>query len=89
MFNTARLNAGNCLKFRLAGVAMMGFKITRVQTIKSNIDRYQALLTTNLSDIETEYVTRKLTEEQFALSIMQSMDQSDPSSEEMLHDKIQ
>jgi hypothetical protein len=89
MFNTARLNAGNCLKFHLAGVAMMGFKITRVQTIKSNIDRYQALLTTNLSDIETEYVTRKLTEEQFALSIMQSMDQSDPSSEEMLHNKIQ
>jgi hypothetical protein len=52
-----------------------------IRAIESNIDRYQGLLKSNLSDIEIRFVERRLSEERFALAIEQSMSSGRPSKE--------
>ena len=54
----------------------------RLHALERNIDRYEELLKSNLSDLEMRFVERRLSEERFALAIEQSMSpsrkQSDP-----------
>jgi hypothetical protein len=38
----------------------------RIRARRSNIDRYRMLLTTNLSDLERQFIERRLVEEQQA-----------------------
>jgi hypothetical protein len=59
----------------------MGERNARLRAIESNIDRYQGLLKSNLSDIEIRFVERRLSEERFALAIEQSMSSGRPSKE--------
>ena len=54
----------------------MSERNARLRTIEGNIDRYQGLLKSNLSDIEARFVERRLSEERFALAIEQSMSPS-------------
>jgi hypothetical protein len=51
----------------------MNERIARLRAIERNIDRYQGLLKSNLSDIELRFVERRLSEERFALAKEQSM----------------
>jgi hypothetical protein len=39
-------------------------RIVRLRTNRNNIDRYRRLLKTNLSEIERQYLERRLSEEQ-------------------------
>jgi hypothetical protein len=59
----------------------MGERNARLRAIESNIDRYQGLLKSNLSDIEIRFVERRLSEERFALAIEQSMSSGRPAKE--------
>jgi len=45
-------------------------RITRLRAHLSNIDRYQSLLKTKLSDAEQRYLERRLSEERFALTAL-------------------
>jgi hypothetical protein len=42
-----------------------------------NIDRYQRLLKTKLSDAEVHYLKKRLSEERFAVAILQFMSPTD------------
>jgi hypothetical protein len=59
----------------------MGERNARLRAIKSNIDRYEGLLKSTLSDIESRFVERRLSEERFALAIEQSMSSGGPLKE--------
>jgi hypothetical protein len=43
----------------------MGERIARLRTHQKNIDRYQSLLKTKLSDVEQQFLERRLFEERF------------------------
>jgi hypothetical protein len=45
-------------------------RIARVRTHQKNIDRYQSLLKTKLSDVE-QHLERRLFEERFAIAMLQ------------------
>jgi len=47
-------------------------RITRLRAHLSNIDRYQSLLKTKLSDAEQRYLERRLSEERFAITTLSS-----------------
>ena len=49
---------------------VMEEKITRLRAHLSNIDRYQSLLKTKLSDAEQRYLEKRLSEERFALTAL-------------------
>jgi hypothetical protein len=44
---------------------------------RRNIDRYQRLLKTKLSDAEVHYLKKRLSEERFAVAILQFMSPTD------------
>jgi hypothetical protein len=44
-------------------------RIARLRTHKNNIDRYRRLLKTKLSEIERQYLEKRLSEEQAAMEI--------------------
>jgi hypothetical protein len=44
-------------------------RIARLRTHKNNIDRYRRLLKTKLSEIERQYLEKRLSEEQAAMGI--------------------
>ncbi|MCK1273870.1 hypothetical protein IVB46_01260 [Bradyrhizobium sp. 61] len=44
-------------------------RIARLRTHRNNIDRYRRLLKTNLSEIERQYLEKRLSEEQAAMEI--------------------
>ncbi|WP_426614381.1 hypothetical protein [Bradyrhizobium sp. McL0616] len=44
-------------------------RIVRLRTNRNNIDRYRRLLKTNLSEIERQYLERRLSEEQAAMEM--------------------
>jgi hypothetical protein len=46
-------------------------RIARVRTHQKNIDRYQSLLKTKLSDVEQQFLERRLFEERFAVAMLQ------------------
>ena len=45
-------------------------RITRLRAHLRNIDRYQCLLRTKLSDAEQRYLERRLSEERFAIKTL-------------------
>jgi hypothetical protein len=49
----------------------MSERITRLRTHQKNIERYQNLLKTNLSDGELQYLEKRLSEERLALAKLQ------------------
>jgi hypothetical protein len=49
---------------------VMEERITRLRAHLSNIDRYQSLLKTKLSDAEQQYLERRLSEERFAITAL-------------------
>lgn len=51
----------------------MSDRNARLHALERNIDRYEGLLKSGLSDLEMRFVERRLSEERFALAIEQSM----------------
>ena len=51
----------------------MNGRINRLRAHQRNIDRYQGLLKSGLSDIELRFVEQRLSEERFALAMLQFM----------------
>lgn len=49
---------------------MMDIAIARLRAHRDNIERYRRLLETNLTELEREYVERRLWEEQSSLSTL-------------------
>jgi hypothetical protein len=48
-------------------------RIARLRTHEKNIDRYQCLLKTKLSDLEQRYLEKRLSEERFAIAMLHFM----------------
>jgi hypothetical protein len=51
----------------------MSEKIARLRAIESNIDRYERLLESDLSETELRFVRGRIAEERFALAILQAV----------------
>jgi hypothetical protein len=51
----------------------MDEKVARLRTHQKNIDRYQGLLKTKLSEAEKHYLEKRLSEERFAITMLQFM----------------
>jgi hypothetical protein len=51
----------------------MSERITRIRVHQNNIDRYQGLLKTNLSEVELQDLERRLSEERFAIAMLHFM----------------
>ena len=56
-------------------------RTTRLRAHQRNIDRYQGLLRSGLSDIELRFVEQRLSEERFALALLQLMSPGNSSKE--------
>ena len=50
--------------------AVMDERIARLRAHRRNIERYQSLLKTRLSDFEQQYLERRLSEERFAIETL-------------------
>ena len=48
-------------------------RIARLRNHELNIERYQDLLKTRLSDIEQHYIEKRLSEERFSVAMLQFM----------------
>ena len=59
----------------------MNERTTRLRAHQSNIDRYQGLLKSGLSDIELRFVEQRLSEERLALAMLQFMSPNNSSKE--------
>jgi hypothetical protein len=64
-------------------------RIARLHAHQSNIDRYERLLKSGLSDIELQFVEQRLSEERLALAMLQFMSPSNSSKEDGLPDSRQ
>ena len=64
----------------------MNERIARLRTHQKNIERYQNLLKTSLSDGELQYLQKQLSEETFALAMLQFIS---PSAASGLPDALQ
>ncbi|MCK1707665.1 MULTISPECIES: hypothetical protein [unclassified Bradyrhizobium] len=49
---------------------MIDEKLVRLRTYQKNVERYLGLLQTTLTEIERQYVERRLTEEQSAMELL-------------------
>ena len=49
---------------------MIDEKLALLRTHRNNISRYRRLLKTNLTELEREYIDRRLSEEQLALGTL-------------------
>jgi hypothetical protein len=58
----------------------MATRIVQLRTHQTNIDRYENMLKTELSDVERQFVQRRLSEERFTIALLQFMSRSAPSS---------
>ena len=58
----------------------MDERIARLRAHQSNVERYQRQLKTNLSDLESQYLEKRLSEERFAIAMLDFM--SPPASKE-------
>jgi hypothetical protein len=65
----------------MTGVAFMYERTTRLRAHQRNIDRYQGLLRSGLSDIELRFVEQRLSEERLALAMLQFMSPNNSSNE--------
>jgi hypothetical protein len=59
----------------------MSERANRLRSHQRNIDRYQGLLKSGLSDIELRFVEQRLSEERLALAILQFMSPNNSSNE--------
>jgi hypothetical protein len=59
----------------------MNERIARLRAHQRNIDRYQGLLKSNLSAVESRFVEQLLSEERLALASLQSMSPSNSLEE--------
>ncbi len=59
----------------------MSERVNRFRFHQRNIDHYQGLLKSGLSDIEFRFVEQRLSEERLALAILQFMSPSNSSKE--------
>ncbi len=50
---------------------MLDITSARLRTLRSNIARYRRLLETSLTELEREYVQRRLSEELFSLETLE------------------
>ena len=57
----------------------MATRIVQLRTHQTNIDRYENMLKTQLSDVERQFVQRRLSEERFTIALLQFMSPSAPS----------
>lgn len=64
----------------------MNERIARLHAHQRNIDRYQALLKSSLSEIELRFVERRLSEERLALGMLQFMSPSNSLNKDDLPD---
>lgn len=55
-------------------------KIAMLRTHEQNIERYQGLLRTNLNEVETRFIERRLSEERFAMAMLRFMGREDASA---------
>ena len=51
----------------------MNERIARLRIHQRNIERYQNLLKTKLNDVEAHFLERRLSEERFAIAMLQFM----------------
>ena len=56
----------------------MDERIARLRTHQKNIDRYQGLLKTKLSEAEQKYLEKRVSEERFAIAMLEFMSPSPP-----------
>jgi hypothetical protein len=49
---------------------MLDRDLARIRTLRNNIYRYRRLLATKLSDVERQFIERRLSEEQTALQAL-------------------
>jgi hypothetical protein len=75
---------------------MIDLKVASLQAHRNNIGRYQRLLRTNLSDLERQFIERRLNEEKLAmedlastrfpitLTLSNSMPEAPPSEQQFL-----
>jgi hypothetical protein len=62
----------------------MNEKVARPRAHQRNIDRYEGLLKSSLSEIELRFVEQRLSEERLALAVLQFMSPSNPATEDDL-----
>jgi hypothetical protein len=67
----------------------MNERISRLRAHQRNIDRYQGLLKSSLSEIELRFVEQRLSEERLALAMLQFMSPSSSFNKDDLADKRQ
>jgi hypothetical protein len=48
-------------------------RIARLRTHQKNIEHYQSLLKTKLSEVEAQFLERRLSEERFAITMLDFM----------------
>ena len=60
----------------------MSERVNRLRAHQRNIDRYQGLLKSGLSDIELRFVEQRLSEERLALAMLQFMSPSNTSKDD-------
>jgi len=58
---------------------IMETRIVRVRAHQKNIDRYEGLLQTKLSEAERQYIEKRLSEERLAMAMLQFMSPGVPS----------
>jgi hypothetical protein len=64
----------------------MNERITRLRAHQRNIDRYQGLLKSSLSEIELRFVEQRLSEERLAMAMLQFMSPSNSLNKDNLPD---
>ena len=57
----------------------MATRIVELRAHQTNIDRYENMLKTQLSDLEREFVQKRLSEERLTIAMIQFMSPSAPS----------
>ena len=58
------------LPFREGIIAMLDERFARLRTHRNNIARYQGLLKTKLTDLERQFIERRLSEEQSEFELL-------------------
>jgi hypothetical protein len=48
-------------------------RLARLRAHQNNVERYQSLLKTKLSEVETQFLERRLSEERFSLAMLDCM----------------
>ena len=67
----------------------MNEKIARLRAHQRNVERYQGLLKSKLSQVELRFVEQRLSEERFALALLQFMGPSSCTAQIELPDALQ